>query len=154
MMILNVLTTNRSTTKWRLNFDRYFDRKNTKFWPNLAILTEFLTENHRSEKRSSKLLFDRSVKKFWPTFWPKFPVKIIFWPKFWPKISVKILFWPKFWPSFLVKILFWPMFSVKISVKNLNFDRKSVKIPSNFWWSNLKKITYRIVITTIVITIL
>ena len=95
------------------NFDRNFDRKNTNFWPKLAILTEILTENHRSEKRWSKLIFDRSVKKFWPNFWPKLSVKIRFdrhfdrkcrSKYFFTKILTvffgqKLKFWPKFWPK-------------------------------------------------------
>ena len=122
-------TDSRSKFKFDRNFDRLFGQKisltdiltenvgqncfltvffgqNTKFWPKVAILTELLTENHRSEKRWSKLFFDRSVTNFWP----KFPVKIIFWPKF----SVKIIFWPNFWPKFSVKIIFWPKFGHNI----------------------------------------
>ena len=90
------------TTKLIVDFDRNFDWKNTKFWPKLIILTEILTENHRSEKRWSKLFFDRSVKNFDRIFDRKFRSKYIlteiltdfdwFWPKFWPTIRSKYYF--------------------------------------------------------------
>ena len=147
-------------SKSTVDFDRNFDRKNTKFWPKLAILTEILTENHRSEKRWSKFFFDRSVKIFWLNFWPKFSVKIYFDRYFDRNYRSKYYFDRHFdrlfrskykilteiWTKNSVKILFWPKFSVKILYFDRNFRSKFyiltenlVKIRSKFWCSNLKQ---------------
>ena len=134
------------TTKLKADFDRNFDRKTTKFWPKLDILTEILTENSRSKNVGRNyFLTDRS--KILTDFLTEVFGQNNFWRKFWPKISVKIIynfdrhfdcffgqnikFWPKFWPQFSVKIIFWPNFRSKFGQKSIFWP----KIRSKFWWS-------------------
>ena len=138
--------------------------KNSYFDRICRFLTEILTDYGRSEKRSSKFYCDRSVKNFWPTFWPtdsrsKLGFDRLFGQKNAAIIPREGMWREKLWPKSVKKfrskwfldrlrsecavacVKFWPI-SITISVAIYQFWSTLVTIRSKICiWTAFHKIS-------------
>ena len=111
-----------------------FDRKYLRFWPNLLILTEILTDSGRSENHWSKFYFDRSVKKFWPIFWPTDNRSNVKFDRVFDRNVGQKNLWLIFWPKKSVKIRGLTDFSVKMCAAKISRRLRKGK----FWRNSIK----------------